>query len=128
MAELRIDPEGKLKADAKLIETTQADKQALSQMWNSLQEIEQVTEATGGSDALDLEKARLLQQLKGPSGKLIESPLNRAHRNIATQLRSFVRRIKKSMPRLAEHLDQYLNRDFPNFGYFPPSPSPTWQI
>jgi hypothetical protein len=127
VGDLRGDPEGKLAADARLGAVPEMDRQAAEEVRRRLQEIEDITDKTGGSASLDEEKATLLDQLQRWA-KAHESQLKDDHHNIATQLRNFRRKLQDDMPRLAGHLKECLKMDFPSFGYYPPSPPLCWQI
>jgi hypothetical protein len=72
-------------------------------------------------------ETKLLQQLKGPTERTFASPLKGEHHNIASQLRTFTRKLKDKMPQLAAHLHASLKLEFPHFGYYPPKPAPGWQ-
>jgi hypothetical protein len=94
-----------------------------------LEDIEVALGETGaGSERLEEEKAKLLKQLTGPLGKKLESSLKSAHHNMASQLRSLQKKLKKRMPQLAAHLKAALKLEYPEFGYYPPDPPPAWQI
>ena len=123
------DPEGKLAADATLGAEPETDREGIAAIKRRLQEIADVTAGTGGSESLQEEAATLLGRLKESSwAKTLESRLRLDHKNIATQLRSFRRKLKGDMPHLAAHLKASMKLDFPEFGYYPPDPPPDWQF
>jgi hypothetical protein len=129
VADLRGDAEGKLAGDAMLGTDVEMDREGITAIKRRLQEIADIIEETGGSETLEDERVRLLDQLKGRRGKTLNSQLKRAHSNIATQLRNLIRKkLNQEMPRLAAHLLASLKLDYPEFGYFPVDPSPNWQF
>jgi hypothetical protein len=129
IAELRGDPENKLAADAMLGAERETDWEGIAAIKLRIQEIEDISDATGGSETLQEEKAHLLGRLVGgPQAKNLNSQLRRDHRNIATQLRNFRCKLEANMPQLAAHLKAFLKLDFPGFAYYPPEPRPNWQF
>ena len=130
VAELRGDPEDKLASDALPRREREADLQGGKAIRNRLEDIEEITQKTGGSETLESEKANLLRQLQASdANKHITNSLRKAHHNIATQIRALVReKLAKSMPKLAAHLNASLKLDSPVFGYYPPSGTATWKI
>jgi hypothetical protein len=130
VADLSGDPDGKLAADAALRDMSQDDREALAAKKRRLREIDDIIEATGGSESLQNEYVRLLDAVKGSATtKKLASKLRRDHANIATQLRNFMRRLKDNphgMPQLVGHLRASLKLELPDFGYFPPAPTPPW--
>jgi hypothetical protein len=129
VAELMGDSEGKLAGDALLCGECETDRDGLTRIKNRLEEIEEIDNDIGGSEALDEEKAYLLQQVQqADENKQITSPLKKAHHNLATQLRTFIAKLSKTgMPFLAAHLKTCLKLDFPHAGYFPPPDSSSWK-
>ncbi len=129
VANLRGDPDGRLAADAMLSGQRQMDSSTIRDIKRRLEEIDAIAENAGGSERLDEEKMQLLRQITGPTGKILESQLRGDHRNIATQLRSLTRKkLKKEMPQLSAYLQASLKLELPEFGYYPPAPTPAWQI
>jgi hypothetical protein len=154
VADLRGDPEGKVAADATIGADRETEAEAilcferrLKEIENGLKDIEEVRTVAGGSDGLDnrqlqleREKEDLLKCLQNADyGKKIRSSLIAAHHNIATQLRNFAKKLAGEqqpggrekpvaiMPKLAAHLNQAIERAFPDFCYKPPIGTPTWK-
>jgi CheY-like chemotaxis protein len=128
VAELQGDPDSKLDADARIGAERRTDDAGIKSIQKRLEEIEEITEQTGGSETLENEKTQLLDQLHEALGR-IDSPLKKAHRNIAVQIRAFRDKLAKgSMPNLAAHLRAALKLDFPYIAYYPPAGAPAWQI
>jgi hypothetical protein len=127
VAELQGDPSGKLAADAGIGMERQMDDTGIKQIKCRLEEIEGITEGTGGSESMEHGKAALLQQLQEAlRGKKLDSPLKDAHRNIAVQIRALrEKKLAKDMPALAAHA---LKLDFPYVGYYPSPGTPAWQV
>jgi hypothetical protein len=126
--EMRGDPEGKLTADAMIGGEREADGATLIAIKQRLDEINDITAGSGGSEELEEEKSELLERLEAAT-KPFKTALKGAHHNIATQLRTFTReRLPEQMPQLAAHLKASLKLDFPDFGYYPPDPAPDWQF
>jgi len=130
VAELRGDPEGRLAADALLVGELETDRDGVKAIKKRLKEIEDITEETGGSEALENEKARLLHQLEDAGDcKQITNRLRKTHHNMATQIRRLRdKKLVKNMPNLAAHLKATLKFDIPDFGYYPPHGTPSWKI
>jgi hypothetical protein len=128
VAEVRGDPEGRLAGDALLHGERATDAAGIRAIRLRQEEIADIRAETGGSPSLDEEEAELLQQLQEAS-KQIKSPLRKAHHNIASQIRAFLRdKLAKDMPDLAAHLTAALKLDSPHFGYYPPVGAPAWKI
>jgi hypothetical protein len=128
VAEVRGDPEGKLAADAMIGNEREGDGASVIAIKKRLDEINDITAGSGGSEKLDEEKAELLERLEAAT-KPLKTALKEAHHNIATQLRTFRREgLSEHMPQLAAHLKASLKLDFPEFGYYPPDPAPGWQF
>jgi CheY-like chemotaxis protein len=130
VAELQGDPDGKLAADAAFGAERQTDAAAVKCIKDRLEEIDEISARTGGSESLEEEKAALLSQFQQAlRGKKMDSPLKTAYRNIAVQIKSLRdKKLSKDMPRLAAHLRAALKLEFPYFGYYPPPGAPAWQI
>jgi CheY-like chemotaxis protein len=130
VAELLGDPDGKLAAEAKIGTERVTDDAGLKRIKLRLEEIDEIIANTGGSEALDHEKAALLKQLQEAlRGKKTDSPLKDAHRNIAVQTRALRdKKLAKDMPVLAAHLRAALKLNFPNVGYYPPVGTSSWQV
>jgi hypothetical protein len=129
LADLRGDPEGKLAADALLGAEPETDREGAKAIRRRLQEIDEITDETGISVSLEEEKAQLLASMKdGCWWKKLKTRLQSDHANIATQFRNFCRKLKDKMPWFAEHLKASLQLNYPEFGYYPPSPPPDWQF
>src|SRR5262249_29103188 len=106
VAEVLGDPEGKLAGDALLGGERETDKEGIAAIRKRLEAIDEVIEQTDGGDALESEKADLLARLEEDAcGKQVGSPVQRAHHNIASQIRARLRgKLAKDMPKLAAHL------------------------
>lgn len=127
VADLRGDPEGKLAADGMLRGECETDREGVNIIKYRLEEIEDMTAATGGSEAMENEKADLLRQLQAARDNMqLDSPLRKAHHNAATQIRMFLRKLATTMPKLSGHLDEALKLDFPHLGYYPPAVTSPW--
>jgi hypothetical protein len=127
VAELLGDPDGRLAADAALGSETAGDAQWIKRLRNELSDVEEAIKDTGGTEASFDKKKELLDQLK-EARKRIPDSLRKAHRNIATQFRSFIRdTLTADMPQLAAHLKSSLAMDLPNFAYRPPLDSQFWE-
>jgi hypothetical protein len=128
VAELIGDPERKLAAEAEFGSECQDDAAGIRAKKGRLEEIEALPPALQESEAIIAEKADLLIALKeGLDKKQMESPLKKAHHNIASQFRTFRQKLKKKMPLLAAHLTA-LKLDYPHFGYYPPTGTLPWKI
>jgi CheY-like chemotaxis protein len=130
VAELQGDPLGKLAADGALGDEGQTDDAGIKKIKHRIEEIDDIAKETGGSEALDEEKAVLEKQFQESlRGKKMDSSLRDAHRNIAVQIRALRdKKLAKGMPRLAAHLRAALKLDFPYIGYYPPPGTSAWQI
>jgi hypothetical protein len=130
VADLHVDPDRRLAADARTPNDLEADRESVAAIKRRLEEIDDITSATGSSDRLEEEKAELLARLQQTSrAKSLGSQLKRAHANIATQLRNFRRdKLTRDMPQFGAHLVASLKMDLPEFGYYPPDPIPPWQF
>jgi hypothetical protein len=103
VAEVIGDPEGRLAGDAQLFGERTCDTEGIQNIKRHLEEIEDICTTTGGSPSLDEKKAELLRQLEA-ANQQIKSPLRAAHHNIASQIRTFRRKLTKRMPELSAHL------------------------
>jgi hypothetical protein len=123
------DSEDKLAAAALLGEQSILDDPTLKEIHDELDNIDAITADTGGSEELEKRKDGLLAELKNSADKRIDSALRKAHKNVATQLRNFFRKLKKGdMPDLGSHLIAFIKLDFPEFAYYPSKSSPAWQV
>jgi hypothetical protein len=87
VADVRGEPEGKLRADATPKGERLIDAEGLELIWKRLQEKDHLTENTGPSEKLEEERADLLRAVKEwEKGKQVQTPLTKGHHNIATQL------------------------------------------
>ena len=127
VATLRGDPEGKLAADAMLGSDHEADPDSIKAIKHRLEDIEETTADGGGSAALDEETHQLLDKLIAAS-RTLNPALKDAHHNVASQLRSFLKKLRGDMPQLSAHLRASLKLDYPTCGYYPPEPRPRWQF
>jgi hypothetical protein len=127
--ELRGDPDGTLSGDASLGSDMEIDAEGIKAIKREIDDIDETAAATGGSEDSANKKADLLHQLKAAQQLTrIGSPLQKAHHNIATQFRKFIRKLASQMPKLSKHMETSLKLDFPNIGYYPPSGTSPWQI
>ena len=127
-AELRGDPEGKLAADCAIGARPQGGTLRIVACRRRLQEIEDIMEEAGGSESLENEKVSLLRDLENADDvRQMSRPARNAHHNIATQLRSFCKRLNADMPTLSAHLIACLQLDFPHFVYTPPVGNKSWK-
>jgi hypothetical protein len=128
VAEVLGDPQGTLAGDARLRGDRETNTVGMRQIKKRLAEIEDIRAETGGSATLDAEQADLLCHLEQADTHL-QTPLRKAHHNISTQIRTFVKKVRGcKMPHLAAHLKDALRLDLPYFGYYPPADSPGWKI
>jgi hypothetical protein len=128
VAELVGDPESKLAGIAKFGGERVTDDAGIQSIRSRLDEIEDIIAETGGSEYLETEKTDLLYRLQTAAHKdQIRTPLQNQHHNIATQLRTFLRKLQTDMPGLAAHLKPSLKLAFPHFGYYPPDGTPAWK-
>jgi hypothetical protein len=131
VAELRGDPDGKLKADASLGGQPITDEESLQKIQDHIEDIDATIEATGGSEALEEQKARLLGQVADcAKRRRIISPLSKAYGNIQTQKSLFLTKLKAEMPQLGTHLRAciiFSGKDY-TIAYRPPSNAPLWQV
>jgi len=120
VADLRGDPEGKLAAAAILGRQSETDLRGLAAINRRLQEIDDIAAETAWTESLEDERGSLLSMVEdASSGKVFPSELCGAHNNIATQLRSLVRKLEIAMPELAGHLKASLKLCLPDFRYSP---------
>jgi hypothetical protein len=127
VGDLRGDPQHKLAADSLLGGELETDSEGIKRIKERLDEIEDLTAATGGSERLQNETVDLLGRLgEAEDFKQLTNHLKTAHHNVATQIRTLLRKLGKDMPQLAAHLKAALKLDFPHFGYYPPAGTPTW--
>jgi len=127
VADLRGDPEGKLAADAMLGAEPEQVRREIEGIKKQLDDIATITEDTGGSDATENEKANLLNRLKVLRTNRLDAQLRKDHANIATQLRKLRGKLMDDMPQLAAHLKASLKLEYPEVGYCPAAPSPSWK-
>jgi hypothetical protein len=112
------DPEGELTGDARLTGQSEGNYEAIQSLKRRLDDIDETIQETGGTESLADEKVRLLRQLDN-STRQIQSGLRRRHHNIASQIRTFIRKLENAMPQLAAHLRTSLKLDLPHFLYSP---------
>jgi hypothetical protein len=131
VAELLGDPDGKLAADALLGSEHVMDQEGIRAMKERIEEIDEITEGTGGSEELDNERAELLRQLEGsPAMGRIRASVSKAYNNITTQKRQFLKKLTSDMPQLAAHLKGCIipsGHDC-TISYRPPRGTPRWDI
>lgn len=127
VADLRGDTEGKLASDARIEGELETDQEGATKIKDRLGDIEDTIATTGGNEVLEDEKVKLLSQLRRiDNRRRIKSPLQKAHHNIATQLRTVRDDLSKVMPSFAAHLKVALHLEIPNFIYSPPPNTPAW--
>jgi hypothetical protein len=131
IADLLGDPEGKLKADALLGGERAKDKDSLRTIWERIQEIDDTIGDAGGSEELESEKAKLLRQVEGHSSKeRMTAAVAKAYKNITTQKRKFLQKLKKKMPQLSAHLKASLvpsGKDL-TLSYRPAAGTARWRV
>jgi hypothetical protein len=128
VADILNDPEGRLEGDATLSGQQLADSQWFNDIRKRVTDIDEAVALHGWTKDLADEYNTLMNLLKEANAtKQLTSTLDRAHHNIATQIRTFRKKLANHMPKLAAHL-AILKFDFPDFGYFPPTDSPSWKI
>jgi hypothetical protein len=131
VAELLGDPDGKIEADASLGGERVHDREGIRKIWNRIEEIDAITEATGGSAALEAEKDDLLQEVTGHAAtKQAEAEVRQAYNNITTQKRLFLKKLAKEMPRLAAHLRTHLRPSGSDYTitYRPAAGTSSWAV
>jgi hypothetical protein len=131
VAELLGDPDGKLKSDASLGGEPISDKEGLQAIWERIQEIDAITEETGGSEKLENERGELLRRVETHSAKgRMKASVSKAYNNITTLKRQFLQKLRVEMPRLAAHLKACIipsGNDY-TISYRPPAGSSHWDI
>jgi hypothetical protein len=128
VADLRGDPECKIKADSLMGVEFQGDLTLLRNLDKELQDIDAIGEESNWPDHLVDKKNDLLRRVgEIKSGKRMNSTLRDEHHNIATQLRAFIRKLTNSMPALASHLKTALRMNLPHFRYDPPADTVAWE-
>jgi hypothetical protein len=132
VAELLVDPERRLAADARLGGESEMDRasiEAIRARWDDLCELEATTGGLSKEQAD--ERARLVKIVEQRAGtKRLKTPVGRAYNNIATQLRTLRIALAGKMPNLAAHLKASIipdGSDF-TFRYSPPAGTPAWKI
>lgn len=129
VAALLGDPDGRLAGDAAIQDEGQSDHKGMQAIKSRLREIEDIGAEAGWSDAILDEKAELMRHLQQAlDGAKFPAPLRKAHYNIASQIRAFVRnKLAERMPRLSAHLRAALRLELPDIGYYPPAGTPPWK-
>jgi hypothetical protein len=131
VAELYGDPEGKLAADASLGGQAAKDTEALQAIQKRIDDIDAITQETGGSEELEDERARLLRQVKRHSAKdRMSAAVTKAYNNFAAQKSQFLKKLKDNMPQLAAHLKASLQSSGTDYtiSYRPPDGTPPWVV
>jgi hypothetical protein len=131
VAELLGDPDGKLKADASLGGEWAKDKKTLRAIYERIEDINAITEETGGTEALEQEKQQLLREVEGHSAtERMEAGVGKVYNNITTQKRQFLKKLAKDMPQLTALLKACIipsGGDY-TLSYRPPAGTPGWHI
>jgi hypothetical protein len=127
VAHLRGDPEEKLKADAMTKGEEVTDAEGQKRIRDRLEDIEDVCQITGGSEALEQERDDLLRRLK-EAGKPLQTYQKRRYDTLAAQLRNLPEKLAGRMPRLAAHLKGSFDFAFPHLCYKPSSDTAPWQF
>jgi ActR/RegA family two-component response regulator len=129
VADLYIDPEGKVEAASRMIDDRQVDDEGIKLIRKELDDVEEMGNTTGWTEALETKRMALKRHLED-ADKQMASTLKTTHHAIATSIRNFLRdRLPKAnMPHLRAHLRPALKLDLPYFGYYPPPGASAWQI
>ena len=131
VAELLGDAESRLAADARLGGARMTDEDGLRALRTRVEDIDTISEQTGGSEELDSEKEEILRQLRErPAARRMGASVKKAYDNITTQKRKFLQKLKPAMPQLADHLKGSLvphANDY-TISYRPPRGTPRWQV
>jgi hypothetical protein len=127
--ELLADPQGKLLAGVFFKPETETDQTGFLVLRRELDDINALIEL-GSTESLEKRKDDILARVRRAQEQCKlggGDPAKKAHHNICTQIRKFTRKLRDSMPLLADHLSASLKLEFPSIGYFPPSGSPAWK-
>jgi hypothetical protein len=127
IAELHGDNDGKLAADALLSGENEKDRKALKEIADRLEEIDEITKETGGSETLEKEREKLLRQVaRYSSDDRMKTSIEKAYNNVTTQKRQFLKKLKKLMPQLAAHLTACIRPVGKGYtvSYLPPEGAP----
>jgi hypothetical protein len=132
VAELLVDPEGLLAADARLGGQSEMDDAGTKTIRDRLDDLSELEATTGGLSKKHAdERARLLQSVEQYARtKKLKTPVGKAYNNIATQLRTLRKELAGKMPNLRAHLKASIipdGSDF-TFRYSPPAGTPAWKI
>jgi hypothetical protein len=127
IGELLGDPESKLDADGRHVPDDETDRNGLIAVRRELDDVEALIEVSP-TEQLYERKQRALNRIdRAERHRKLDSSLKKAHHNLCTQIRMFIRhKLKKPMPRLAAHLKHSLELGFPHIGYYPPKQAPAW--
>jgi hypothetical protein len=141
VAELRGDPDDKLKADAWMGVERASDMEALRAIHKEIQNIDAIVAETGSTEVLENKKEKLLRQVKGHSAKKrLGSSVRKAYNNVAAQKSLFLKKLegkvlkklegKADMPQLAAHLRACIKSSGSDFtiSYRPPAGMARWVV
>jgi hypothetical protein len=127
--ELLGDVDGKLASGTRFSAEAETDWAGFKALKRELDDVDTLMEI-GSTEALEHQKADILRRLERAQRrpKLTGGdPFRKAHHNVCTQIRKFVRSLKY-MPHLANHLVAALKLEYPHVGYYPPSGSSAWNM
>jgi hypothetical protein len=131
MPELLGDPEGKIAADAKLGGERLVDSEGVQAIYNRLRDIQAIIEDTGGSEHLEHEQTDLLRRVEKYAARgQVNTAIRRQYKNVTTQKRQFLIRLKPLMPELTRHLKVSLSQSGKDFtlSYRPSPDTPAWHV
>jgi hypothetical protein len=130
ITELISDADGKLRAGQLFKVQSESDQSALAAYQRALDDVNSLLDLGATAD-LETQKIDLLKRIRRAQEdrKLPGAdPLKKAHHNVCTQIRKFIRALKDSMPQFSAHLSSSLKFDYPSVGYYPPTGSSFWKI
>jgi hypothetical protein len=131
MAELLGDPKGKLKADAHLGGEYAKDLESLRKIKERIDEIDETTSRTGGSERLEKERDQLLLQVRRHSAReRMPAAVTKPYNNFAVQKSQFLVKLQQDMPQLAAHLKACLVPSASDYtiSYRLPAGTPLWDV
>jgi hypothetical protein len=131
VAELLGDPDDKLKADALLGGERVMDEKGLRAIRKRIEEIDDITQETGGSEQLENEKAKLLRPVGiHPERERVEAAVSKSYNNVTTQERQFLQKLEAMMPQLAAHLKACIqpSGNDNTISYQPPVATEPWIV
>jgi hypothetical protein len=129
-SDLRRDPDRLIAVDSLLGAGHLNDRPAVRDIWNRIEDIREIAKTMGElTTEQEAELERLQKEVEThPSKKQFESTARAAYHNITTQKRTFLKKLKGSMPKLHAHLTAYLDQcpTTLSLSYAPPYGDPTW--